>query len=116
MKDERKTAGAKILADQVTLGMELTAPIFPGLKLLKAYAKNRNLPVDKTTREIMDKEIDEVLAKQGISRRDFLKVAGAGGAVAIAKLLGIGDDLATVTKVAEKAVPKGPIVPPYFLH
>ena len=41
MKDERKTAGAKILADQVTLGMELTAPIFPGLKLLKAYAKNR---------------------------------------------------------------------------
>ena len=114
MKDERKTAGAKILADQVTLGMELTAPIFPGLKLLKAYAKNRNLPVDKTTREIMDKEIDEVLAKQGISRRDFLKVAGAGGAVAIAKLLGIGDDLATVTKVAEKAVPKGPIVPPYF--
>ena len=114
MKDKRKTAGAKILADQVTLGMELTAPIFPGLKLLKAYAKNRNLPVDKTTREIMDKEIDEVLTKQGISRRDFMKVAGAGGAVAIAKLLGIGDDLATVTKVAEKAVPKGPIVPPYF--
>ena len=64
MKDERKTAGAKILADQVTLGMELTAPIFPGLKLLKAYAKNRNLPVDKTTREIMDKEIDEVLTKK----------------------------------------------------
>jgi len=114
MKDERKTAGAKILADQVTLGMELTAPIFPGLKLLKAYAKNRNLPVDKTTREIMDKEIDEVLTKQGISRRDFMKVAGAGGAVAIAKLLGIGDDLATVTKVAEKTVPKGPIVPNYF--
>ena len=114
MKDERKTAGAKILADQVTLGMELTAPIFPGLKLLKAYAKNRNLPVDKTTREIMDKEIDEVLTKRGISRRDFMKVAGAGATVAIAKLLGVGDDLATVTKVAEKAVPKGPIVPPYF--
>ena len=35
----------------------------------------------------MDKEIDEVLTKQGISRRDFMKVAGAGGAVAIAKLL-----------------------------
>jgi len=114
MKDERKTAGAKILADQFTLGMELTAPIFPGLKLLKAFAKNRNLPEDKTTREIMDKEIDEVLTKQGISRRDFMKVAGAGATVAIAKLLGIGDDLATVTKVAEKAVPKGPIVPPYF--
>jgi hypothetical protein len=114
MKDERKTAGAKILADQVTLGMELTAPIFPGFKLLKAYAKNRNLPVDKTTREIMDKEIDEVLTKQGISRREFLQLTGAGATVAVAKLLGVGDDLATVTKVAEKAVPKGPIVPPYF--
>ena len=114
MKDRRATAGAKILADQVTLGMELTAPIFPGLKLLKAYAKNRNLPVDKTTREIMDKEIDEVLTKKGISRREFLQLTGAGATVAIAKLLGVGDDLATVTKVAEKVVPKGPIVPPYF--
>ena len=114
MKDERKTAGAKILADQFTLGMELTAPIFPGYKLLQAYAKSRKLPVDKATREVMDKEIDEVLTQQGISRRDFMKVAGAGGAVAIAKLLGVGDEFATVTKVAEKAVPKGPIVPPYF--
>ena len=114
MKNRRSTIGPKVLADQATLGMELTAPVFPGFKLLKAYAKNRNLPVDRTTREIMDKEIDEVLAKQGISRRDFLKVAGAGGAVAIAKLLGIGDDLATVTKVAEKAVPKTSTVPPYF--
>ena len=114
MKDERKTAGAKILADQFTLGMELTAPIFPGLKLLKAFAKNKNLPVDKTTREIMDKEIDEVLTKQGMSRREFMQLTGAGATVAIAKLLGIGDDLATVTKVAEKAVPKGPVVPNYF--
>ena len=83
--------------------MELTAPIFPGLKLLKAYAKNRNLPVDKTTREIMDKEIDEVLTKQGISRRDFMKVAGAGGAVAIAKLLGFGDDMIKTAKVTRAA-------------
>ena len=59
MKDRRATAGAKILADQLTLGMELTAPIFPGYKLLEAYAKSRKLPVDKTTRETMDKEIDE---------------------------------------------------------
>jgi hypothetical protein len=114
MKDKRKTAGAKILADQFTLGMELTAPIFPGLKLLKAYAKNRNLPVDKTTREIMDKEIEEVLTKQGISRRQFMQLTGAGATVAVAKLLGIGDDLATVTKVAEKAAPIKPIVPNYF--
>jgi len=114
MKDRRSTIGPKVLADQATLGMELTAPIFPGFKLLKAYAKNRNLPVDKTTREIMDKEIDEMLTKKGISRREFLQLTGAGATVAIAKLLGVGDDLATVTKVAEKAVPKGPIVPPYF--
>ena len=103
MKDERKTAGAKILADQFTLGMELTAPIFPGLKLLKAYAKSRNLPVDKTTREIMDKEIDEVLTKQGINRRDFMKVAGAGATVAIAKLLGFGDDMIKASKVTRAA-------------
>ena len=32
----------------------------------------------------------------------------------IAKMLGFGDELATVTKVTEKAVPKGPIVPQYF--
>ena len=114
MKDRRATAGAKILADQFTLGMELTAPIFPGYKLLQAYAKSRKLPVDKTTRETMDKEIDELLTKQGTNRRNFLKATGAGGAVMIAKMLGIGDEFATVTKVAEKAVPKGPIVPPYF--
>jgi hypothetical protein len=114
MKDERKTAGAKILADQFTLGMELTAPIFPGYKLLQAYAKSRKLPVDKTTRETMDKEIDELLTKQGTNRRNFLKATGAGGAVMIAKMLGVGDEFATVTKVAEKAVPKGPVVPQYF--
>ena len=114
MKDRRATAGAKILADQLTLGMELTAPIFPGYKLLEAYAKSRKLPVDKTTRVAMDKEIDEVLSAQGTNRRDFLKVAGAGGAVMIAKMLGFGDELATATKVAEKAAPKAPIVPQYF--
>jgi hypothetical protein len=101
-KDKRSTIGPKVLADQVTLGAELTAPIFPGLKLLKAYAKNRKLPVDDTTRQVMEKEIDEVLATQNITRRDFLKVSGAGGAIVIAKMLGFGDELATATKVAEK--------------
>jgi len=114
MKDERKTAGAKILADQFTLGMELTAPIFPGYKLLQAYAKSRKLPVDKTTRETMDKEIEELLTKQGTNRRNFLKATGAGGAVMIAKMLGVGDEFATVTKVAEKAAPIKPVVPQYF--
>ena len=115
MKDERKTAGAKILADQVTLGMELTAPIFPGFKLLKAYAKNRNLPVDNVTKEIMNKEIDEVLTKRGITRREFLQLTGAGATVAVAKMLGFGDDIARTAKVAEKAVEgSSGVVPPYF--
>ena len=115
MKDRRATAGAKILADQVTLGMELTAPIFPGLKLLKAYAKNRNLPVDNVTKEIMNKEIDEVLTKRGITRREFLQLTGAGATVAVAKMLGFGDDIARTAKVAEKAVEgSSGVVPPYF--
>jgi len=114
-KDRRSTIGPKVLADQVTLGAELTAPIFPGLKLLKAYAKNRKLPVDDTTKEIMNKEIDEVLATQNVTRRDFLKVAGAGGAVVLAKMLGFGDELATATKVTEK-VAKDTVsgIPTYF--
>ena len=114
-KDRRSTIGPKVLADQVTLGAELTAPIFPGLKLLKAYAKNRKLPVDDTTRQVMEKEIDEVLATQNVTRRDFLKVAGAGGAVVLAKMLGFGDELATATKVTEK-VAKDTVsgIPTYF--
>jgi len=116
-KDRRSTAGPKILADQVTLGAELTAPIFPGLKLLKAYAKNRKLPVNDTTKEVMEKEIDEVLSAQNLTRRDFLKATGAGGAVILAKMLGFGDELATTTKVAEKVAKDtvgGTYPPPYF--
>jgi len=116
-KNRRSTIGPKVLADQVTLGAELTAPIFPGLKLLKAYAKNRNLPVNNTTKEILEKEIDEVLATQNLTRRDFLKATGAGGAVILAKMLGFGDELATTTKVAEKVAKDtvgGTYPPPYF--
>jgi len=116
-KDRRSTIGPKVLADQVTLGAELTAPIFPGLKLLKAYAKNRKLPVNDTTKEVMDKEIDEVLATQNLTRRDFLKATGAGGAIVLAKMLGFGDELATTTKVAEKVAKDtvgGTYPPPYF--
>ena len=118
-KDRRSTIGPKVLADQVTLGAELTAPIFPGLKLLKAYAKNRKLPVNDTTKEVMDKEIDEVLSTQNLTRRDFLKATGAGSAVVIAKMLGFGDELATTTKVVEKATKEAATTsgaPPYFLN
>jgi hypothetical protein len=118
-KNRRSTVGPKVLADQVTLGAELTAPIFPGLKLLKAYAKNRKLPVNDTTKEILNKEIDEVLSAQNLTRRDFLKATGAGGAVILAKMLGFGDELATTTKVVEKATKETVAtggVPPYFLN
>ena len=118
-KDRRSTIGPKVLADQVTLGAELTAPIFPGLKLLKAYAKNRKLPVNDTTKEVMDKEIDEVLETQNLTRRDFLKATGAGSAIVIAKMLGFGDELATTTKVVEKVTKETATtggVPPYFLN
>jgi hypothetical protein len=116
-KDRRSTIGPKVLADQVTLGVELTAPIFPGLKLLKAYAKNRKLPVNDTTKEILNKEIDEVLSAQNLTRRDFLKATGAGGTIILAKMLGFGDELATTTKVAEKVAKDtvgGTYPPPYF--
>ena len=118
-KDRRSTIGPKVLADQVTLGAELTAPIFPGLKLLKAYAKNRKLPVNDTTKEVMHKEIDEVLETQNLTRRDFLKATGAGSAIVIAKMLGFGDELATTTKVVEKATKEAATTsgaPPYFLN
>ena len=54
----------------------------------------------------MEKEIDEVLSTQNLTRRDFLKATGTGGAVILAKMLGFGDELATTTKVAEKAMQK----------
>ena len=67
----------------------------------------------------MDKEIDEVLSTQNLTRRDFLKATGAGGAVILAKMLGFGDELATTTKVAEKVAKDtvgGTYPPPYFLN
>ena len=67
----------------------------------------------------MDKEIDEVLSTQNLTRRDFLKATGAGSAVVIAKMLGFGDELATTTKVVEKATKEAATTsgaPPYFLN
>ena len=63
---------------QLSLGAEVTAPIFAE-RLLRAFAADRKLPVDNVTKDIMEKEIDEALDARGIGRRDFMKVAGAGG-------------------------------------
>jgi hypothetical protein len=112
------TAGPKVFADTLGLGAEVTAPIFPGLTLLKAYAKSRNLPVNNVTKKLLIKEVDEVLEQRGMNRRDFLKVTGAGATVVLAKLLGFGDEIAKTTKVAEKVAEKATSggVPPYFFQ
>ena len=113
--DRGSTAGPKVFADTVGLGAEVTAPIFPGLRLLRAYAANRNLPVNDTTQKILIKEIDDVLEKRGMNRREFLQATGAGATVILAKLLGFGDEIAQTAKVAEKAVEgSSGVVPPYF--
>ena len=108
MIERGSTAAPVALGETVGLGVELAAPIFPGVKFFQSYAKARNLPADDVTKQIMEKEIDEVLSAKGTNRREFLKVSGAGGAVILAKLLGFGDDFGRVAKVAEKAVVKTP--------
>ena len=109
------TVGPKVFADTLGLGAEVTAPIFPGLRLLRAYAANRNLPVNDVTQKLLIKEIDEVLEKRGMNRREFLQATGAGATVILAKLLGFGDEIAQTAKVAEKAVEgSSGVVPPYF--
>ena len=106
MIDRGSTAAPVALGETVGLGVELVAPIFPGAKFLQSYAKARNLPVDDVTKQVMEKEIDEVLNAKGTNRREFLKVSGAGGAVILAKMLGFGDDFGRVAKVAEKTAVK----------
>jgi len=113
-KDRGSTVGPKVFADTIGLGAEVTAPIFPGLKLLRAYAANRNLPVNDVTKKILVKEIDEVLEKQGMNRREFLQATGAGATVILAKMLGFGDEVAQTAKVVEKAAAAPAGVPPYF--
>ena len=112
--DRGSTAGPKVFADTMGLGAEVTAPIFPGLKLLRAYAANRNLPVNDVTKKILVKEVDEVLETQGMNRREFLQATGAGATVILAKMLGFGDEVAQTAKVVEKAAAAPAGVPPYF--
>jgi hypothetical protein len=102
-KDRRSTIGPKVLADTIGLGVEVTAPIFPGIKLLNAYAKTKNLPTDKVTTELLQKDIDKVLSERGLDRRQFLQATGASATIVLAKMLGLGDEVAQSTKVAEKA-------------
>ena len=118
LKDTGSTVGPKVFADTLGLGTEVAAPIFPGLKLLRAYAKKNNLPVNDVTQKLLVKEIDEVLEQRGMNRREFLQATGAGATVILAKLLGFGDEMARTAKVAEKVAEKttGGGVPPYFFQ
>ena len=100
LKDRRSTIGPKVFADTFGLGIELTAPIFPGLKLLNAYAAAKKLPKDRVTEELLNKEIDQVLAQKGMTRREFLQMSGAGATVALAKMLGIVDFFPKAGKVS----------------
>ena len=81
--------------------------------MLRAYAARNNLPVDTTTQKILVKEIDKTLEDRGMTRREFLQATGAGATIILAKMLGLGDDVAKTAKVAEKvAAPTG--APQYF--
>ena len=91
------------VAETAALGGELIAPIFPGLKLLRAYAKSKSLPANDDTKQLLEQDVDMVLESNGMDRRQFLQITGTGGAVILAKMLGFGDEFATATKVAEKA-------------
>ena len=101
--DRGSTAGPKVFGDTLGLGAEVTAPIFPGLKLLNSFAKARNLPNDKVTQKILEKEIDEVLEQRGMNRREFLQATGAGATVILAKMLGLTDVAPKAAKVARAA-------------
>ena len=97
------TVGPKVFADTLGLGAEVTAPIFPGLKLLNSFAKARNLPNDKATQKILEKEVDKVLSERGMTRREFLQTTGAGATVVMAKMLGLMDVAPKAAKVARAA-------------
>ena len=101
--DRGSTAGPKVLADTIGLGAEVTAPIFPGLKLLNAFAKAKNLPNDKVTQKILEKEVDKVLSEKGMNRREFLQATGATATVVMAKMLGLMDVAPKVSKVTRTA-------------
>ena len=103
------------VAETAALGGELIAPIFPGLKLLRAYAKSKSLPVNDDTKQLLEQDVDMVLESNGIDRRQFLQMTGAGGTVILAKMLGFGDEMAVATKATEKATAEvAKAVPPYF--
>jgi len=89
------------VGETAALGGELVAPIFPGLKILKAYASAKGVKPTKEVAKTIEQEIDTLAKAEGMDRREFLQVSGAVGTVALAKLLGISSELPKVAKTAE---------------
>jgi hypothetical protein len=89
------------VAETASLGAELVAPIFPGLKLLKAYASAKGVKPTKEVAKTIEQEIDAMAKAEGMNRREFLAATGAVSTIALAKLLGISSELPKVAKTAE---------------
>ena len=104
------------VAETASLGAELVAPIFPGLKIIRAYAKAKGIKPTKEVAKTIEQEIDAMAKAEGMNRREFLVASGAVGTLGLAKLLGISSELPKVAKVAEKVASSGAVAPPYFLN
>ena len=89
------------VGETAALGGELVAPIFPGLKILRAFASAKGVKPTKEVAKTIEQEIDTLAKAEGMDRREFLQVSGAVGTVALAKLLGISSELPKVAKTAE---------------
>ena len=89
------------VAETASLGAELVAPIFPGLKILRAYASAKGVKPTKEVAKTIEQEIDAMAKAEGMNRREFLPATGAVSTIALAKLLGISSELPKVAKTAE---------------
>ena len=117
---EKATGPQRTTGGLLEFGAEAVGPATPFF-LLKAFPKIgkqiRNLVGTAASAEKVNKEIETKMATQGVdqTRRDILLAAGAGGAVAVLKYLGL-DKLIKTTKVAKAApeiITKGG-TPKYF--
>jgi len=89
------------VGETTALGGELVAPIFPGLKILRAFASAKGVKPTKEVAKTIEQQIDAMAKAEGMSRREFLQLSGAVGTIGLAKLLGISSELPKIAKTAE---------------
>ena len=89
------------VGETAALGGELVAPIFPGLKILRAFASAKGVKPTKEVAKTIEQQIDAMAKAEGMSRREFLQLSGAVGTIGLAKLLGISSELPKIAKTAE---------------